>query len=85
MLGENLAAELATSLLHIGGLSGAAAHLAINYAFGVLSVSLPDALSIILLAVTRILCDIVRIQIQKSLEKKREARAKPAQEEDQNG
>jgi hypothetical protein len=74
MLGENLAAELATSLLHIGGLFGAAAHL-----------GLPDVLSIILLALTRILCDIARIQIQKSLEKKREARAKPAQEEDQNG
>jgi len=42
-------------------------------------------LSIILLTVTRILCDIARLRIRKSLKKKREAIAKPTRKEDQNG
>ena len=85
MLGENRAAELATSLLHIGGLSGAAAHLAMNDPFGAFLISLVAALCIILLTVTRILCDVARLQIQKSLKKKREAIAESTQEVDQNG
>jgi hypothetical protein len=85
MLGENRATELATSLLHIGGLSGAAAHLAIDDPFGALLISLVAVSCIILLTMTRILCDIFRLQIQKSLKKKREAIAKSTQEADQNG
>jgi hypothetical protein len=69
MLGENRATELATSLLHIGGLSGAGTHLAMNDPYGAIVISVVAALCVVLLTATVILCEMARVQMHRYLRK----------------
>jgi hypothetical protein len=64
MHGESRATALATSLLHIGGFSGAGAHLANNDPYGAITISLVACLCVILLTATVILCEMVRLRVR---------------------
>ena len=64
MHGENRATELATSLLHIGRLSGAGAHLANSDAYGAITISIVACLCVMLLTATVSLCEMVRLRVR---------------------
>ena len=85
MHGESRATELATSLLHIGGLSGAGAHLANNDAYGAITISLVACLSVILLTATVSLCEMVRLRVRAYVRRyTRENPQPPPDQEDDN-
>ena len=77
MLGEDRATQMATSLLHIGGLSGAGTHLAMNDAYGAIVISLVAALCVILLTATVILCEMARVNLRRYLRKQAMAGCTP--------
>jgi len=85
MHGESRATELATSLLHIGGLSGAGAHLANNDAYGAITISLVACLCVILLTATVSLCEMVRLRVRAYMRRHtRENPLPPPDQEDDN-
>jgi len=69
MLGEDRATQMATSLLHIGGLSGAGTHLAMNDSYGAIVISIVAALCVVLLTATVILCEMARVYLCRFLRK----------------
>lgn len=62
MLGIQRAAELSTALFHIGGLSGAATHLAHGDAVGALGIAVIATLCVLLITGAVVLAEIARVK-----------------------
>jgi hypothetical protein len=69
MLGVNRATELATSLLHIGGLSGAAAHMAANDVSGAFGIAVVSSLCVLILTGAVVLAEIAKVKVRQYVRK----------------
>jgi hypothetical protein len=86
MLGVNRVAELATALLHIGGLSGAAAHMAANDPSGAIGISVVASMCVLILTGAVVLAEIAKVKVRQYVRKHEQhtKTPKPRDKEDQD-
>jgi hypothetical protein len=69
MLGVSKANEVATSLLHIGGLSGAGMRLAAEDPWGALSITIVACLCVFLLTGSNVLVEVAKLKLRQYVRK----------------
>jgi hypothetical protein len=69
MLGVNRAAELATALLHIGGLSGAAAHMTANDPSGAVGIAVVASLCVLIITGAVVLAEVAKVKVRQYVRK----------------
>jgi len=69
MLSVQRVAEMATSLLHIGGLSGAAAHMAERDAGGAIGLAIVASLCVVILTGAVVLAEVAKVKLRQYVRK----------------